>query len=104
MVQHIYGRANVITDQNRPNVFIKELNIYIDYLKNQIEETQSSMNKKQEQYLNKFVNNLNDGISYYNNLFENLKDKFNDSKSNILSELDSSKNRLQTLKIRIDKL
>ena len=62
------------------------------------------MNKKQEQYLNKFANNLDDGISYYNNLFKSLKDKFNDSKSNILSELDCSKNRLQTLKIRIDKL
>jgi len=104
MIQHIYGRANVITDQNRPNIFIKELNIYIDYLKNQFEETQNSMNKKQEQYLNKFANNLDDGISYYNNLFKSLKDKFNDSKSNILSELDNSKKRLQTLKVRIDKL
>ena len=62
------------------------------------------MNKKQEQYLNKFANNLDDGISYYNNLFKSLKDKFNDSKSNILSELDNSKKRLQTLKVRIDKL
>ena len=104
MIQHIYGRANVITDQNRPNIFIKELNIYIDYLKNQIEETQSSMNKKQEKYLNKFSNNLNEGINYYTDLFNSLKDSFNDSKSNILSELNSSKNRLQTLKIRIDKL
>ena len=104
MIQHIYGRANVITDQNRPNIFIKELNIYIDYLKNQIEETQSSMNKKQEKYLNKFSNNLNEGINYYTDLFNSLKDSFNDSKSNILSELNCSKNRLQTLKIRIDKL
>ena len=104
MIQHIYGRANVITDQNRPNIFIKELNIYIDYLKNQIEETQSSMNKKQEKYLNKFSNNLSEGINYYSDLFNSLKESFNDSKSNILSELNCSKNRLQTLKIRIDKL
>ena len=104
MIQHIYGRANVITDQNRPNIFIKELNIYIDYLKNQIEETQSSMNKKQEKYLNKFSNNLSEGINYYSDLFNSLKESFNDSKSNILSELNCSKNRLQTLKIRIDNL
>ncbi|MBX9807902.1 MAG: hypothetical protein K2X95_08905, partial [Flavobacteriaceae bacterium] len=36
MVQHIYGNANVMTDANRPNLFIKELKMYIDYLKNEI--------------------------------------------------------------------
>ena len=38
MVDHIYGRVNVITRKDRPNMFIKELNLYIDYLKNKIEE------------------------------------------------------------------
>ena len=60
------------------------------------------MTKKQEIYLQKFVNNLNEGIQYYDGLFSNLKDRFNDTKSNILSELDFSKKRLQTLKVRID--
>lgn len=102
MINHIYGRANVISNNNRPNVFIKELNIYLDYFKNQIDEAQNNMSKKQEKYLTKFAGNLNEGIDYYSNLFNGLKDRFTDSKAQLLDELEISKKRLQTLKIRID--
>ncbi len=102
MTNHIYGRSNMLSGNYRPNMFIKELNIYLDYLKKQIEEAQTEMTKKQEKYLQKFAHNLNEGIQYYDGLFNNLKDRFNDTKSNILSELDLSKKRLQTLKVRID--
>ena len=83
-------------------MFIKELNIYLDYLKKQIEEAQTEMTKKQEKYLQRFANNLNEGIQYYDSLFNNMKDKFNDTKFDILAELASGKKRLQTLKIRIE--
>ena len=102
ITNHIYGRSNMLSSINRPNMFIKELNIYIDYFKTQIEEAQITMTKKQVKYLQSFAANLTEGIEYYNNLFNSLKDKFNDSKSNILSELDFNKKRLQTLKIKIE--
>lgn len=102
ITNHIYGRSNMLSGNYRPNMFIKELNIYLDYLKNQIEEAQTEMTKKQEKYLQRFANNLSEGIQYYDGLFTNLKDKFNDTKSTILSELDFSKKQLKTLKIRID--
>ena len=102
ITNHIYGRSNMLSGNYRPNMFIKELNIYLDYLKNQIEEAQTEMTKKQEKYLQRFANNLSEGIQYYDGLFTNLKDKFNDTKSTILSELDFSKKQLKALKIRID--
>ena len=43
MMQHIYGNANVMTDTNRPNLFVKELKMYIDYLKNEISETTADL-------------------------------------------------------------
>ncbi len=104
MTNHIYGRSNMLSSTNRPNMFIKELNIYLDYFKTQIEDTQVSMTKKQEKYLQTFANNLNEGIQYYDDLFSDLKNKFNDTKSNILAELEFSKKRLQTLEIRIENL
>ena len=104
ITNHIYGRSNMISRIDRPNMFIKELNIYLDYLKNQIEEAQITMSTKQEKYLKTFVNNLNDGILYYHNLFNDMKDRFNDTKSNILTELDFSKRRLQVLEIKINNL
>ena len=102
MTNHIYGRSNMLSGNYRPNMFIKELNIYLDYLKKQIEEAQTEMTKKQEKYLQRFANNLNEGIQYYDSLFNNMKDKFNDTKFDILAELASGKKRLQTLKIRIE--
>jgi len=104
ITDHIYGRANVISRSDRPNMFIKELGLYLDYLKDKIEETKVSMTKKQEKYLLAFSKNLNEGINYYQNLFENLKNKFEDSRSNILFELDANRKTLQLLHIEIDDL
>jgi hypothetical protein len=96
MTNHIYGKSNVIMHSNRPHMFIKELNIYISYLKDRIEESQLNMTTKQEKYLNTFVKNLNSGIDYYRNLFfnqlTNLKEDFN-NKLDISSE---KINQLQT--------
>ncbi|MEJ2194206.1 MAG: hypothetical protein P8X73_05030 [Ignavibacteriaceae bacterium] len=104
IIDHIYGRLNVITRTDRPNMFIKELKLYIDYLKNKVEETKVSVSNKQEKYLLTFVKNLNDGINYYYKLFTELKDNFEDTKSNILRDLDDSKNALQHLISEIEDL
>ena len=101
---HIYGRLNVITRTDRPNMFVKELKIYIDYLKNKIEETKVSRTVKQEKYYLNFANNLKEGVNYYQNLFSNLKENFKDKNSGILSELNSGKKTLQNLYSEIKNL
>jgi hypothetical protein len=104
ITDHIYGRANMITRTDRPNMFIKELKIYIDFLKNKIEKTKVSMTNKQEKYLLTFVKNLNEGINYYYSLFTDLKEVFKDTKSCILSGLDDSKKTLHILNLEIENL
>jgi hypothetical protein len=104
ITDHIYGRSNMITRTDRPNMFIKELKIYIDFLKNKIEEARVSMTNKQEKHLLTFVKNLNEGINYYYRLFNDLKDVFEDTKSSILSDLDDSKKTLHLLNLEIEKL
>ncbi len=69
MVDHIYGRDNIISRNDRPNMFIKELNIYIEYLRNYIKDLAISTSKKQEKYAITFTQNLREGIAYYQNLF-----------------------------------
>ncbi|UFH36839.1 hypothetical protein [Flavobacterium acetivorans] len=69
MVQHIYGNASVLTTTNRPNMFVKELSMYIDYLKNEIATVSAEINAGQIKKWNAFKNNLLEGISYYQNLF-----------------------------------
>ena len=104
ITDHIYGRANVISRDDRPNMFVKELTIYIDYLKNKIEEAKDSINKKQENYLTTFVKNLNEGIAYYESLFSASTETFKETKSMILDDLNSSRNKLQLLHAEISAL
>ena len=104
ITDHIYGRENVISRGDRPNMFVKELTIYIDYLKNKIEEAKDSINKKQEIYLTTFAKNLNEGIAYYESLFSASKETFKETKSIILGDLNSSRNKLQLLHVEIGEL
>jgi hypothetical protein len=71
MVQHIYGNANVMTDANRPNLFIKELKMYIDYLKNEINTLSDEVTASQVKKLKAFKSNLFEGITFYQNFFAN---------------------------------
>jgi len=103
IIDHIYGRASVMSIRNRPNMFVKELSLYIDYLKNKIDETKSSMSVKHEKYLETFINNLKEGINYYQGLFSGLKNKFEATKSNILHDLEASRKVLDNLKKQIVK-
>lgn len=104
IVNHIYGRTNVIERTDRPHMFVKELYAYIDYLTVKVDEAKTSMSDNQLKYLTKFTSNLNDGIDYYNSLFTDLKDKFKTTKTTILIDLETSLNNLKQLKLSIEKL
>jgi len=104
ITDHIYGRSDMITRNDRPNMFIQELNIYIKFLREKIEEMSASITKMQEKYLFTFARNLNEGINYYYRLFSDLIDVFEDTKSRILSDLDAARKTLHTLNLEIDNL
>jgi len=104
MTDHIYGDANVISRTDRPNMFTKELTIYIDYLKNQIEESKDAMTNKQKKYLQKFTKNLKEGIGYYQDLFSNLNSSFQETKSAVLNELNSNNKALTLIATEIENL
>ncbi|OGS70481.1 MAG: hypothetical protein A3F91_10410 [Flavobacteria bacterium RIFCSPLOWO2_12_FULL_35_11] len=99
MVDHIYGRANVIETKNRPHMFIKELAMYVDYFSNKVDEFNDSFNVKQQKYLTTFQSNLNDGIEYYQQLFSDTKIYFESNKEALLSELETLKIELFNIKI-----
>ncbi|WP_418603642.1 hypothetical protein [Hwangdonia sp.] len=104
ITDHIYGRANMVTRNDRPNLFIKELQIYIDFLKNKLEDAKVSFNKKEEKYLFTFTNNMKEGVFYYQNLFQNTKHVFEDFKSTVLNELNQSELALNTIYSEIETL
>ncbi|MEN3323584.1 hypothetical protein VP395_07585 [Mariniflexile soesokkakense] len=104
MTDHIYGRDNMISRTDRPNLFIKELSIYISYLKNKLDAVKTAMTTKEEKYLLTFANNLNEGISYYKTLFSELKNPFQEIKEDIFQSLDNGENTLSLILLEIQNL
>lgn len=97
ITDHIYGRANFMSRKDRPNMFVKEFWLYLDYLEKKIKETGSSAGRKQIKYFQNFSSNLLDGIEYYNELFNKYPQRFESSRSSILYELGIIKTRIQDL-------
>jgi hypothetical protein len=98
MIDHIYGRTNLIHRSDRPHMFLKELSIYIDYLKKRTEQDSIPVAPKQMEYIETFQKNLMDGIEYYKSLFSSLKHKFEDVKYDIINELQLLEIKLLSLK------
>ena len=97
IVDHIYGKINIIRRKDRPHVFIKELTIYIDYLKNKMGETSLPYTEKQLDYFNTFRENLEKGIQYYRELFSNISVNLKMKKARLLAELEKSEFQLKNL-------
>lgn len=66
MTDHIYGRTNIIENEQRPHMFITELRLYIQYLA----EQQADQSPKAQKYRAGFRDNLLQGIAYYRNLYQ----------------------------------
>ena len=98
MVKHIYGKLDLLDKVKRPHVFIKELNLYIDYLQDDIKNQLKDINEKKRKHLSAFKAQLLEGIDYYKQLFENLPDQAADLLQAFYSELNiSEKNLISTL-------
>lgn len=103
MVDHIYGRTNVMERTDRPNMFVKEIKMYIDYLGGKIEETVKPFSNKQNKYFDTFYENMEKGVEYYKQLFLNYKTQLDDStsKNNLMQDLENMKMELLKLKAKI---
>ena len=102
MVDHIYNRTNLMVRTDRPHMFIKELNLYVDFLKEQIDELKNPVTK-QVRSLEKFRKNLLNGVDYYKEIPHNLTDKFKDIKQQISTDLDKLESEIRGLLISTDK-
>ncbi|WP_212003012.1 hypothetical protein [Chitinophaga sp. HK235] len=69
MTDHIYGRTDILSNPDRPHMFIAEMRLYIAYLKEHLEsDSLSDQLSKRTKYYSAFFHNLNEGIRYYQKL------------------------------------
>ncbi|MBT6809002.1 MAG: hypothetical protein HOA52_05910 [Flavobacteriales bacterium] len=97
MSYHIYHDDNGIVREDRPNMFINELNMYLTYLSKKIEEHKVDWGRRSDRYLNTFSENMNNGISYYNKMFNSIGSTFSgvkDTANKSLNEAMESMKRM----------
>jgi len=94
MVGHIYGRISSLVHSERPHMFIKELAIYIEYLKEELDRYALKLSERTPKYFEEFHDNLMNGIEHYHKLAgEYLVDR----KEKFLKDLDSLKAEVEKL-------
>ncbi len=101
MVDHIYGRINLITHPNRPNMFIKELSLYIDYLHKKIDERINNFTNQRDELYSTFRKNLIDGIEYYKSLIPNITEEAENVRNKIQKDLELLEEKLLSYQIAI---
>ncbi len=97
MVDHIYGRINLLNDTYRPNMFITELKMYFDYFKKEVEKGAINPTKKQIERLEEFRKNLTDGINYYVGLFPQMVNETAEYRQRAYEELEQFKKKIKNL-------
>lgn len=70
MIRHIYGRKNVLSNRERPHMFISELKMYIEHVTKEIAQFSEEATRARIKKWNTFKSNLLEGIMYYHNLFD----------------------------------
>ena len=73
MVGHIYGKLDVLKNDSRPHMFLKELELYMDYLRKDIQQNLLNLTDKKSKQLFKFKEQLLNGIFYYKTLFNEIQ-------------------------------
>ncbi|NQY74989.1 MAG: hypothetical protein HRT90_09540 [Candidatus Margulisbacteria bacterium] len=96
MVGHIYGRLSLLNDLYRPNMFVSELKLYIDYLAKQMKEA-SPITEKQTAHFNAFKQNLIDGIEYYMSMVPKLVKETEPYRERMKADLISLRKELEAL-------
>ena len=102
MVDHIYGRTNIIKRNDRPNMFIKELSLYINFLKEKVDDSEKPYSGKELKYFTTFQKNIKDGIDYYKNLFAEVMLVNDDEKFALLRNLLILELELQSINLEPD--
>jgi hypothetical protein len=99
IVKHIYGKLDLLDKINRPQMFVKELNLYIDYLQKDLQAHIKDLNDKKRKYLYNFKAQLQEGINYYKKLIREWPDQASNQLMLCFEDLTVSENNLNKILI-----
>jgi hypothetical protein len=97
MIDHIYGRTNILQGDERPHMFIKELTLYVNYWNELLSDLKGVVDQKRKTYVENFYANLAQGISYYRHLAAGMEEGLTELKSKIETGLDEVEGQLNKI-------
>ncbi len=97
MIDHIYGRTNIMPFPNRPHMFIKELKLNLDQFAKLCAEKKKEAAERKDTAHTEFRQNLEEGIAYYRGLIPQITEETELFRNKMLHELDLCAKRLATL-------
>jgi hypothetical protein len=97
MIDHIYGRTNIMMVATRPHMFIKELKLNLDQFSKLCTEKKAEATQKKDTTLKEFRQNLVEGIAYYQDLIKDLAEETTTARAKFLSELEACSKRLASI-------
>lgn len=101
MVDHIYGRANILNSVKRSNLFVNELRMYVQYFEDELKKSRDSLTTKKARSLQSFQANLLQGINYYKGLLPMLKNEAERYLQEMKDELSQFEETLQNMSLPI---
>ncbi|MGV3704940.1 MAG: hypothetical protein ACO1NU_06130 [Arcticibacter sp.] len=100
LVKHIYGKINLLQGVNRPSIFLNELNLYVEYLRKDIQSHINRLDAKKIKQLEKFKEQLLLGIEYYKNLADQFSNQTEQYLKRFSDELLAVEAQLQSISVR----
>jgi hypothetical protein len=97
MVGHIYGRIDLLTDPDRPHMFLNELRLSVDYLREDLSKKVAAMSAAEEKRVAEFRRNIQEGIEYYRALMPRLKAKTGQCREAMLGQLEELAAEIEAL-------
>jgi len=94
MVGHIYGRLSLLTNSDRPHMFIKEMSLNIEFLRSEIEKFKLELTTNGAKYFQESKENLLSGIDYYRKTAEEFVET---KRTKFLDDLKVQKETLEQL-------
>ncbi len=99
MVDHIYGRLDILKNVERPSFFVNELELYVKHLRTYMHDNLADLDQKKKKYIQKFQAQLLEGISYYRKLQQEVQHSFGESKDLFMEQLRKYELQLEPLRV-----
>ena len=99
MVDHIYGRINLLRRAYRPHMFVNELKIYISYLREQISKADLTESKPVK-YYRSFCQSMHEAVNYYSVIADRIFKSASKEKELFINELHNIEQEIKKVESR----